>query len=54
MAPELLDGKIYSKPVDIWSAGVIFYMLLNHGKHPYYTQGDTIVIMRENLKHMHE
>jgi serine/threonine protein kinase len=54
MAPELLDGKVYSKPVDIWSAGVIFYMLLHQGKHPYFSPGDTSILMRENIKHIHD
>ena len=34
MAPELAFHKIYSKPVDIWSCGIIMYMLCSKGKHP--------------------
>jgi len=40
MAPELWKKKRYSKPVDMWSCGIILYMLLSGGKHPIYKQGD--------------
>jgi serine/threonine protein kinase len=53
MAPELLDGKIYSKAVDIWSAGIIMYMLLNHGKHPYYESGDSEQTIRHKINKIH-
>jgi len=33
MAPEMLMGKNYDKEVDMWSAGIIMYMLFT-GKHP--------------------
>jgi serine/threonine protein kinase len=36
MAPELLDGNVYGKSVDIWSVGIIMYRLLMEGEHPYY------------------
>lgn len=36
IAPELKKYKIYSKPVDIWSCGIIFYELCTFGGHPFY------------------
>ena len=41
MAPEQISNKIYSKSVDIWSVGIILYMLLNNGKNPFYNKGET-------------
>ncbi|CAD8176229.1 unnamed protein product [Paramecium pentaurelia] len=54
MAPELLMNKIYSKNVDIWGVGVIMFMLLNNGQHPYYNQGDTLEQILQKTKVMHE
>jgi serine/threonine protein kinase len=34
MAPEIIKGKNYNEKVDIWSIGIITYMLLI-GKNPY-------------------
>lgn len=40
MAPELLfKGSNYSKPVDLYSCGVIMYMLFSRGVHPF---GDNV------------
>ena len=41
MAPEQISNKIYSKSVDIWSVGIILYMLLNDGKNPFYNKGES-------------
>ena len=41
MAPEQISNMIYSKGVDIWSAGIILYMLLNNGNNPFYKFGDS-------------
>lgn len=34
MAPEIIKGETYNEKVDIWSMGVITYMLLT-GRNPY-------------------
>jgi calcium/calmodulin-dependent protein kinase I len=39
MAPEQLEKNSYTKSVDIWSCGIVMYMLLNNGEHPVYTPG---------------
>ena len=41
MAPEQINNITYSKAVDVWSVGIIFYMLLNKGKNPFFTKNDT-------------
>ena len=41
MAPEQLMGECYNKNIDLWSVGIIMYILLNQGKHPFYIKGDT-------------
>ena len=40
MAPELMEKKLYFISVDIWSIGILMFMLLNKGKHPFYIKGD--------------
>eukprot|EP00359_Climacostomum_virens_P009630 CAMPEP_0204914002 /NCGR_PEP_ID=MMETSP1397-20131031/11865_1 /ASSEMBLY_ACC=CAM_ASM_000891 /TAXON_ID=49980 /ORGANISM="Climacostomum Climacostomum virens, Strain Stock W-24" /LENGTH=232 /DNA_ID=CAMNT_0052085387 /DNA_START=171 /DNA_END=866 /DNA_ORIENTATION=+ len=39
MAPEQGQRRYYSKPVDMWSCGVILYMMIT-GVHPFYIEGD--------------
>ncbi|CAD8051867.1 unnamed protein product [Paramecium primaurelia] len=41
MAPEQILNKAYNKAVDMWSCGVVLYMLLNQGKHPFYPRIST-------------
>lgn len=38
--PELITKKLYSKPIDIWSCGIILFMLLT-GEHPFYKGKET-------------
>lgn len=40
MAPEVALGMKYIKNVDIWSIGIILFLLLNKGKHPFYESGE--------------
>ena len=49
MAPEQAIRRVYNKPVDIWSCGIVMYMLLT-GKHPLSVPGDTVTSYFANLK----
>jgi serine/threonine protein kinase len=40
MAPEQIEKKLYFISVDIWSIGIMMFMLLNNGRHPFYKEGD--------------
>ena len=40
MAPEQIEKKLYSMSVDIWSIGILMFILLNNGNHPFYIKGD--------------
>ena len=42
MAPEQIEKKLYFISVDIWSIGILMFMLLNEGKHPFYVKGESI------------
>ena len=50
MAPEEIERRSYYLSVDIWSIGILMYMLLNNGEHPFYHEKDTKEIFLKNLK----
>lgn len=50
MAPEQIDNYSYSKSVDIWSIGIITFMMLFQGKHPFYSHGDDTKTIIHKLK----
>ena len=54
MAPEEIERKSYYLSVDIWSIGILMYMLLNNGEHPFYHDKDTKEIFLKNLKENNE
>jgi len=48
MAPELIENRNYSMPVDIWSVGMIMFILC-HGKHPLYKKSDKAEQFKEKM-----
>ena len=50
MAPELIEKKLYFLSVDIWSIGILMFILLNKGKHPFYIKGDNNREIAEKIK----
>ena len=49
MAPEQISGVTYSKAVDVWSVGIILYMLLNKGKNAFYEKGDNSKVIIDKI-----
>ncbi len=45
----LLDFNNFEKPVDLWSCGIIMYMLLSMGKHPLFRSDDTKETLIEKI-----
>ena len=50
MAPEEIERKSYYLSVDTWSIGILMYMLLNKGEHPFYHENDNKETFLKNLK----
>lgn len=40
MAPEWILHASYGKKVDLWSVGIIMYMVITKGIHPLFVKGD--------------
>lgn len=53
MAPEQIERRYYSKGVDIWSCGVIMYMLCSGGQHPLKEPTDSLSTYYTKLKSPH-
>lgn len=51
MAPEIIQKHEYSKSVDIWSIGIIMYILISGGDHPLYNDTDTKEQFKARLQH---
>lgn len=49
MAPEQAVKRVYNQPIDIWSCGIVMYILIT-GKHPLFTKSDTILTYFAKLK----
>ena len=49
MAPEQISGVIYSKAVDVWSVGIILYMLLNKGRNNFYNKGEDAKVIIDKI-----
>jgi serine/threonine protein kinase len=51
MAPEVAFSQEYTKSVDIWSIGIIMYVVLTGGKHPLFIDDeDTIETYKKKLQ----
>ena len=50
MAPELIEKKLYFLSIDMWSIGVLMFILLNNGKHPFYVKGDNLKQISQKIK----
>lgn len=55
MAPEILDGHAYDQSIDVWSAGLIIFIMLS-GYHPYQSESDAISkkMIREGNLYYHQ
>ncbi|KAL4460393.1 hypothetical protein ABPG74_000144 [Tetrahymena malaccensis] len=53
MAPEVAFNRQYQRSVDLWSTGIIQYMLFTMGKHPLWEKKDDKKIFLNKLKSPH-
>ncbi|CAG9328151.1 unnamed protein product [Blepharisma stoltei] len=58
MAPEQASSQSYSKTVDIWSCGILLYMILSNNSHPLAKPNEKVSTYLEKLKrpkwHFHQ
>jgi serine/threonine protein kinase len=54
MAPEVALKKEYSRSVDVWSTGIVMYMLLTGGSHPLFNSKDNAESYKQKLKKVKE
>jgi calcium/calmodulin-dependent protein kinase I len=54
MAPEIVQGKKYTKSVDVWATGIIMHLILTGGTHPFKSEDDTYETLREKLRKLKE
>lgn len=56
-APEIFTQNVYDEKVDIWSAGIVLYMMLS-GKQPYESENINelvhLITTSEKPPHMEE
>ena len=50
LPPESLNQQLHSKPVDIWSCGIMLFILCHKGRHPYYVKNDSILEISNKIK----
>ena len=50
MAPEQLDQKNYGNSIDLWTCGIMMYMLLSKGEHPFINKGEGKKVLYDRLK----
>ena len=51
-APELVEGKMYNDGIDLWSLGVVFFMLLT-GNYPFDGSKKESIFARIKSKKLH-
>lgn len=49
MAPEVIKSKEYTKKVDVFSIGIIMYLLLTGGKHPIFEETDSVKSFKNKI-----
>ena len=49
MAPEIFNDKKYNEKADMWSLGILMYIVLT-GKAPYFGSDDEkIIVLLDNI-----